>query len=122
METVRKHRDTKFVTTETRRNYLVSEQNYHTIKLFTENLLAIEMKKTEILMNKPVYLGLSILELSTILMYEFWYDYVKRKYGERAELCHMDTVSFIVYIETDDIYMKILQKMLKLDLILQIMN
>ena len=80
------------------------------------------MKKTEILMNKPVYLGLSILELSTILMYEFWYDYVKRKYGERGELCHMDTVSFIVYIETDDIYMKILQKMLKLDLILQIMN
>ena len=73
-------------------------------------------------MNKPVYLGLSILELSTILMYEFWYDYVKRKYGERVELCHMDTVSFIVYIETDDIYMKILQKMLKLDLILQIMN
>ena len=57
-------------------------------------------------MNKPVYLGLSILELSTILMYEFWYDYVKRKYGERVELCHMDTVSFIVYIETDDIYMK----------------
>ena len=70
MENVRKHRDIKLVTTERRRNYLVSEPNYHTTKFFTENLLAIEMKKTEILMNKPVYLGLSILELSEILMYE----------------------------------------------------
>ena len=61
MENVRKHRDIKLVTTERRRNYLVSEPNYHTRKFFTENLLAIEMKKTEILMNKPVCLGLSIL-------------------------------------------------------------
>ena len=67
------------------------------------------MKKTEILMNKPVYLGLSILELSIILMYEFWYDYVKPKYGEKAKLCYMDTDSFIVYIKTDDIYKDILE-------------
>ena len=60
MENVRKHRDN-----------LVSELNYHTTKFFAENLLVIEMKKTEILMNKPVDLGLSILELSKILMYEF---------------------------------------------------
>ena len=59
---------------------------------FTENLFVIEMKKTEILMNKRVYLGLSILELSKILMYEFWYDYVKLKYGEKAKLCYVDTV------------------------------
>ena len=71
MENVRKHRDIKLVTTGRKRNYLVSEPNYHTTKFFTENVLAIEMKKTEILMNKPVYLGLSILELSKILMYEF---------------------------------------------------
>ena len=55
-------------------------------------------------MNKPVYLGLSILELSKILMYEFWYDYVKPKYGKKAKLCHMDTDSFIVHIKTDNIY------------------
>ena len=85
MENVRKHRDIKLVTTERRRNYLVSEPNYHTTNLFTENLLAIEIKKTKILMNKPVYLGLSILELSKILMYEFWYDYVK--YDEQEKLC-----------------------------------
>ena len=79
MENVRKHRDIKLVTTERTRNNLVSEPNYHTTKFFTENLLAIEMEKSEILMNKPVCLGLSTLELSKILMYEFWYDYVKPK-------------------------------------------
>ena len=62
MENVRKHRDIKLATTEKRRNYLVSEPNYHTTKFFTEHLLAVEMKKkTEIVMNKPVYLGLSVL-------------------------------------------------------------
>ena len=59
------------------------------------------MRKTQIFMNKPVYLGLSILDLSKTVMYEFSYDYVK--YGENAKLCHMDTDSFIVYVETEDI-------------------
>ena len=75
-----------------------------TLQSFSQkNLLAIEMKKAEILINKPVNLGLSILELSKILMYEFWYDYVKPIYGEKVKLCYMDTVSFIVYIKTDNI-------------------
>ena len=74
MENVKKHRDIKLVTTERRSNYLVSETNYHITKFFTENCLAIEIKKTEILMNK-----LSILELNKILMYEFWCDYIKPK-------------------------------------------
>ena len=55
-------------------------------------------------MNKPVYLGFSILELSKILMYEFWYDYVKPKYSEKAKLCYMDTGSCTVYIKADAIY------------------
>ena len=55
-------------------------------------------------MNEPVYLVLSILELSKIIMYEFWLDYVKPKYREKAKLCYMDIESFIVYIKTDDIY------------------
>ena len=63
MENVRKHRDIKLVTTERRRNYLLSEPNCHTTKFFIEYFLAIKMKRTEILMNKLVYLGLSILEL-----------------------------------------------------------
>ena len=55
-------------------------------------------------MNKPIHLRLSILELSKILIYEFWYDYVKLEYGERAKLCYINTDSFIVYIKIDDIY------------------
>ena len=90
---MRKHREIKLVTTKRRRNYLVSVQNYYTTKLFTESLLAIEMKKTLIAINTPVYLGLSILELSNILMYDFWIDYVKPK------LFYIDTD-----IKTDDIY------------------
>ena len=74
MKNVRKHIEIKLVATERRRNYLVSEPNYHTTKSFVEKLLSIEMKKYS---NKYVYLGLSILELSKILMHEFWYDYVK---------------------------------------------
>ena len=72
MENVRKHRDIKLVTTDEKRNKLVSEPNYHTTKHFSENLLAIEMKKTKVKMNKPVYLGMSILDISKTLMYEFW--------------------------------------------------
>ena len=55
-------------------------------------------------MNKPVYLCLSILEISNIVMYEFWNDYVKPKYGETAKLSYVDTDSFIAYIKTEDIY------------------
>ena len=66
----------------------------------------MEMRKTQILMSKPVCLGLSIKQLGKTLMYEFWYDYVKPKYCEKAKLCDMDTgrSDFIVYVKTDDIY------------------
>ena len=62
------------------------------------------MKKTHRTMNKPVYLGLSILDLSKTVIHEFWYDYIKPKYGEKAELCYMDRHSFIIHIKTEDIY------------------
>ena len=74
---------------------------------FMENLLAIKMKKTEILMKKPAYLGLSMPELNKILMYEFWYYFIKPKYGKKAKLCYLGTDSFIVYIKTDNIYRNI---------------
>ena len=108
-ENVRKHRDIRLVTTKRRRNYLVSEPHYHTTKFFTENLLAIEIKKAEILKNKPAYLGLSILKLSKIFVYEFCYGYAKPKFGEKAKLCYMHTDSFIVYTKTDDIYQDIVE-------------
>ena len=69
MENLRKHRQIKLVATERRRSYLVSEQNYHTMKIFTENLLEIKIKTIQILMNMSVYLGLSILDLSKTVMY-----------------------------------------------------
>ena len=104
MGNVRKHRDVKLVTTDKRRNQLLSKCNYYTTKWFLENLLAIEMKKTNVKMNKPVYLGLLILEISRTLMYEFWYDYMKLKYGDNVKLCYVDTDSFIMRIKTEDFY------------------
>ena len=102
MENIRKHRDIKLVTTDKKRSKLVSEPNYHTINLISVDLSVIEMKTTEVKMNKPIYLGLSILEISKILMYEFWYDYMKPKYGKDVKLCYMDTDSFIMNIKTND--------------------
>ena len=104
MENVRKHRDIKLVTTDKRRNQLASEPNYHTTKYFSENLIAIETEKTKVKMNKPIYLGMSILDISKTLMYEFWYDYIKPKYQDRAKLCYMDTDSFANYIKTEDFH------------------
>ena len=104
MENVRKHRDIKLVTTDKKRSKLVSEPNYHTTNLISEDLSIIEMKKTKAKMNKPIYLRLSILEISKILMYEFWYDYMKPKYNDNIRLCYMDMDSFIMNIKTNDFY------------------
>ena len=104
MENIRKHRDIKLVKTDKKRSKLVSEPNYHTINLISEDLSIIEMKKTKVKMNKPIYLGLSILEISKTLMYEFWYDYMKPKYNDNVKLCYMDTDSFIINIKTNDFY------------------
>ena len=104
MENIRKHRDIKLVTTDKKVSKLVSEPNYHTINLISEDLSIIEMKKTKVKMNKPIYLGLSILEISKILMYEFWYDYMKPKYNDNVKLCYMDTDSFVMHIKTNDFY------------------
>ena len=104
MENVRKHRNIKLATADRRRNQLAPELNYHTTKYFSENLSATEMKKTKVKMNKPVYLGMSLLDISKTLMYEFWYDYVKPKYQDNAKLCYIDTDSFIIHIKTEDFY------------------
>ena len=104
MENIRKHRDIKLVTTVKKRNKLVSEPNYHTVNYISEDLSIIEMNKTKVKMNKPIYLGLSILDISKILMCEFWYDYMKPKYGNDVKLCYMDTDRFIMSIKTNDFY------------------
>ena len=77
----------------------MSEPNYHTMKLIDDNLAITEMRKFKVKMNKPIYLGLSILDISKITICEFWYDYVKSKYEDRARLCYMDTDSFVINIK-----------------------
>ena len=62
------------------------------------------MKKTRVKMTKPLYLGMSILDISKILMYEFWYDYINPKYGNNSKLCYKDTDSFIIYIKVEDFF------------------
>ena len=109
MENVRKHRDIKLVKTDYKRNKLVSEPNYHTMNLISENLSIIEMKKVKVKMNKLIYLGLSILEISKIIMYKFWSDSMKKKYGDMVKLCYMDTDSLIMNIKTKDFYKDIAQ-------------
>ena len=104
MENVRKHIDIKLVTTGTGRNQLASKPIYHTVKYFSESLMPIEMKKTKVKMNTLIYLGMSILDISKTLMYEFWYDYIKPKYQDRAKLCYMNTDSFVIYVKTKDFY------------------
>ena len=104
MENIRKHRDIKLVTSDKRRSILVSEPNYHTSKHISEDLMIIEMKKVEVKMNKPIYLGQAMLDISKTLMYEFWYDYTKPKNGDKARLCYMDTDSFVMHFKTENFY------------------
>ena len=75
--------------------------------------MAIEIKKRKVKTNKPIYLGMSILDISKTLMYEFWCDSIKRKYQDKSKLCYMDTDSFIIHIKTEDFYKDIALLMLK---------
>ena len=104
MENVRNHSDIKRVTTDKRRSILASEPNYHSTKYISKDLLIMEMKKTEAKMNKPIYLGQAILDISKRLMYEFWYDYIKPMYNDKAKLCYTDADRLVIHIKTDDFY------------------
>ena len=103
MKNVRKHRDIKLVTTNENRNKLVSEPNYQTIKHFSENLLAIEMKRTKVKMNKPIYLGMSILDINKTLCMNFGLTILNQNM-ETEKLCYMDTDSFVIHIFTEDFF------------------
>ena len=104
MGNVRGRRDVKLIVTEKRRKKLVSKPNYDSCKQFTNDLMAIEMRKTAVLMDKPIAVGQARLDISKTLMYEFWYDYLKLQYQDKVKLCYMDTDSFIIHIETDDFF------------------
>ena len=105
MENIRKHRDIKLVNNEEAYVRAVMKPNFKSGTLFGPNIMGCEMGKIKVVMNKPVYLGQAILDLSKIVMYEFHYDYMKCKYADdKLTLCYMDTDSLIYDIETDDFY------------------
>ena len=104
MESIRKHRNIKLITS--REAYLkaVMKPNFKSGVQFSESLMGCEMGKIKVVMNKPIYLGQVILDLSKIVMYEFHYDYMKQKYPEGLTLCYMATNSLIYDMETENFY------------------
>ena len=101
MENVRKHRDIRLVTSNKKRSILASEPNYYSTKHISDDLLIMEMKLREVYMNKPIYLGQAILDIGKMLMYEFWYDYLKPMYTDNIKLSYMDTDSFVFMLKHD---------------------
>ena len=105
MENIRNRVNVKLVNTEERLKKLVAKPNLKSPpKIFSENLVSVHLKKTSLTMNKPVYLGMCILDLSKTIMYDFHYQYIKPKYGEKAKLLFTDTDSLMYEIETEDFY------------------
>ena len=104
MENIRNRVNVKLVNTGEQFKKLVAKPNYNSCKIFNENLVSVHMKKTSLTMNKPVYLGMCILDLSKIIMYDFHYRYIKPKYGSKAKLLFTDTDSFLYEIQTEDFY------------------
>ena len=103
IENVRKYRGIKLVTKE-RRKKLVSQPNYVSCNALSDELLAIEMKKTKISMNKPILVGQTILDKSKIIMYKFLNDYIKPKYQDKVKLLYLDTDSYALHKQTEDFY------------------
>ena len=104
MENIRNRVNIKLVNAGEQFKKLASKPNYESRKIFNENLVSVHMKKTSLTMNKPVYLGMSILDLSKTLMFDFHYKYIKPKYGNKAKLLFTDTDSFLYEIQTEDFY------------------
>ena len=104
IENIRKRVDVRLVNDRVKARKLVAKPNFNHLNIFCEKLIAIHMKKTSLTMNKPVYLGMCILDLSKTIMYEFHYNYIKPKYGDKARLLFTDTDSLMYEIQTEDFY------------------
>ena len=104
MENIRNREDVKLVNNRKQAEKLSAKPNFNHCNIFSENLISIHMKKTKLTFNKPVYLGMCILDLSKILMFDFHYNYIKQKYGDKAKLLFTDTDSLMYEIQTEDFY------------------
>ena len=104
MENIRNRVDIKLVNNKKQAEKLSAKPNFKHCNIFSEDLVAIHMKKTKLDFDKPVYLGMCILDLSKTLMYDFHYSYIKQKYGDKAKLLLTDTDSLMYEIQTEDFY------------------
>ena len=104
IENIRNRVDIRLISSDKVTKKLAAKQNYVSCTMFDENLIAVHMEKTKLYFNKPVYLGMSILDLSKSLMYDFHYNYIKTKYGDNAKLLFTDTDSLAYEIKTKDFY------------------
>ena len=104
MENLRKRCNAKLVTDRDKFLQVVSKPTYVSSKIFSEILVAVNMIRERLKLDKPSYVGMCILDLSKSLMYDFHYNYIKRKYGDGAKLLFTDTDSLCYVIETDDVY------------------
>ena len=109
IENIRKRQNIKLVDNRKKALKLVSQPNFERATIFDKNFIAVHMKRTEVKFNKPVYVGQAILDLSKTLMFDFHYKYIKKKYGNKAELLFTDTDSLMYEIRTDDFYKDISQ-------------
>ena len=104
VENIRNHQDVKLVHNAKQFKKLTAKPNFKSFNIFTEDLTAVHMAKQDILLNKPTYVCMTILDISKTFMYEFHYNHIKSTYGNRAALLMTDTDSLVYSIETDDLY------------------
>ena len=112
IENIRKRQNVTLVDDRKKAHKLSSKPNFDRVTIFDENLVAIHMKKTEVYFNKPIYVGQAILDISKTLMFDFHYNYIRKKYDDKAELLMTDTDSLVYLIQTKDFY-KDIKKVVK---------
>ncbi|XP_033761654.1 uncharacterized protein LOC117343421 [Pecten maximus] len=115
MENLRKREDVKLVNSQKKALKLTCKPSFNAFKIFYEELVAVHMLKQKLYLNKPIYVGFSILDISKTLMYDFHYNYIKLKYGSKATLLFTDTDSLAYVLRTDDLYEDMLQDLHRFD-------
>src|SRR5579872_1897164 len=104
MENVRRRINFRMVTNEKQLKKLTAQPSFHGFQPFNEHLIGVQMKKINLLLNRPIYVGFSVLDLAKLTMYKFHYEEMKPRYGQNIRLCFTDTDSFLYEIKTDDFY------------------
>ncbi|MES9903030.1 MAG: hypothetical protein ABW168_10140 [Sedimenticola sp.] len=104
MECQRKHVDVTLTNSQRKLNKLTAKPTFREFRIFNDSLVGVHCKRNKVLVNRPLYAGQSVLDLSKVLMYQFWYGYLKRNYGNQVTLLMCDTDSYLFHVQTEDIY------------------